>query len=65
MYTCIKSFEPVACHLELTILSGKCKMTEHAQSSVIPYFRFFQHNSLAVLHFYQVMGRMPKKPAIY
>ena len=46
MYTFIQSFEPVVCHLELAILSGKSRITEHAQSSVVQYFRFFQQNSL-------------------
>ena len=64
----IQSFESVACHLELAILSRALGVTEHAQSSVNEYFIFFQHNSLEVLqdlHFHQVMGTRPQKPVIY
>ena len=32
--TCIQSFDYVALHLELAILSRKFRITEHAQSSV-------------------------------
>ena len=63
MYTCIQSFESVACHLELAILSRKFRITERAQSSAVEYFSFSQQNSLEVfqdLHFHQVMGIMPK-----
>ena len=41
MCTPIQSFDPVASHLELVILSGKFRITEHAQSSVVEYFSFF------------------------
>ena len=30
----MQSSESVSCHLELAILSGKFRITEHAQSSV-------------------------------
>ena len=64
----MKSFESVACHLELAILSGKFGITEHAQSSVVEYFSFFQQNSLEVLqdlHFHQVMSIRSQKLVIY
>ena len=68
MYNTMKSFVPVACHLELAILSIKFGITEHAQSSVVEYFSFFQQNSLEVLqdlHFHQVMIIRSQKPVIY
>ena len=37
----MKSFESVACHLELAISSGKFGITEYAQSSVFEYLSFF------------------------
>ena len=37
----------VASHPELTILSGKFRITEHAQS-IVDYFNFFQQNPLEV-----------------
>ena len=33
----MQCLEPVACHLELAILSRKIRITEHAQSSVFEY----------------------------
>ena len=45
----MKSFESVACHLELAILSRKFGITEHVQSSVVEYFSLFQQNSFEVL----------------
>ena len=68
MYNSMKSFESVACHLELVILSRKFGITEHAQSSLVEYFSFFQQNSLDVLqdlHFHQVMIIRPQNPVIY
>ena len=44
MYTCIQTFESVACHLELAILSGKLRITGHAQSSVVEYFSLFSED---------------------
>ena len=41
MCTYIQSFDSVASHLELAILSRKFRITEHAQSSVVEYFSFF------------------------
>ena len=41
MCTCIQSFDYVASHLELAILSRKFRITEHAQSSVVEYFSVF------------------------
>ena len=49
MYNSMKSFESVACHLELAISSRRLGITEHAQSSVVEYFSFFQQSSLEVL----------------
>ena len=37
----MQSFDSVAHHLELAILSGKFRITKHAQSSVVEYFNFF------------------------
>ena len=57
MYTSMKSFKSVACHLELAILSRKFGDTEHAQSSVVEYFSFFQQSSLEDLqdlHFHRL-----------
>ena len=68
MYNSIQSFESVAYHLELVILSRKFGITEHAQSSVAEYFSLLQQNSLEGLqdlHFHQVMGMRPQKPVIY
>ena len=68
MYNSIQSFESVACHLELAILSRKFGITEHPQSSVVEYFSFFQQNSLGVsqdLHLHKVVGFRPQKPVIY
>ena len=68
MYNSMKSFEYVNCHLELAILSRKFGITEHAQSSVVEYFSFFQQNSLEVLqdlHFHQPMTIRPQKPVVY
>ena len=42
----MQSFESVACHLELAILSRKFGITKHMQSSAVEYFSFFQQNSL-------------------
>ena len=39
--TCTQSFDSVAPHLELVILSRKFRVTEHAQSSVVEYLTFF------------------------
>ena len=52
----MQSFESVACHLELAILSRRFGITEHAQSSVI-FYSLFRQDSLEVLqdlHFHQV-----------
>ena len=68
MYNSIQSFESVACHLQLAMLSRKFGITEQAQSSVAEYFSLFQQNSLEilqVLHFHQVMGIRPQRPVIY
>ena len=66
MYTCIQSFESVACHLELAILSRKSRITEHGRLSVVKYFNFCRQNTLeAILSFPQVMGIVPQKPVIY
>ena len=68
MYNFIQSFEFVACHLELVILSRKFGITDHAQSGVVEYFSFFQQNSHEVLqdlHFHQLMGIRPQKAVIY
>ena len=40
----MQSFDSVASHLELTILSRKFRITEPAQSSVVDYFNFFCRN---------------------
>ena len=37
----MQSFESVACHLELAILSRNFGIIEHAQSSAVEYFSFF------------------------
>ena len=58
----MQSLEFVACHLELVILSGKFRITEHVQLSVFEYFSFFQQNSLEIsqdIRFHQVMGINP------
>ena len=68
MCTCIQNFDSVASHLELAILSGKFRTTEHAQSSVVEYFNIFSieiNLSLQDLHFHQVMGIMLQKQVIY
>ena len=68
MYKFMTSFESVACHLELPILSRKFGITEHAQSSVVEDFVFFQRNSIEVLqdlHLNQVMSIRPQKPVNY
>ena len=68
MCTCIQNFDSVASHLELTILSRKLGVTEHAQSSAVEYFNFFSSEinlSLQDLHFHQVMGIMLQKQVIY
>ena len=39
--TFVQSFDSVAPHLELAILSRKFRITEHLQSSVVEYFNFF------------------------
>ena len=41
MCTCIQNFDSVASHLELAILSGKFRVTEHAQSSAVEYIKLF------------------------
>ena len=64
----MKSFESVACHLKLAMLSRKCGIAEHAQSSIVEYFSFFQQNFLEIfkdLHFHQAMSIRPQKPVIY
>ena len=55
--TCIQSFDSVASHLELAILSRKSRITEHVQSSVVEYFKFSVRIKLSLqdLHFHQVM----------
>ena len=68
MCTCIQNFDSVASHLELAILSGKFRTTEHAQSSAVEYFNFFSieiNLSLQDLHFHQVMDIMLQKQVIY
>ena len=68
MCTCIQSFDYVAFHLELVILSRKFRITDHAQSSVVEYFNFFSaeiNSNSEDLHFYQVMGIMLQKQVIY
>ena len=68
MYNSMQNLESIACHLKFAILSRKFRITEHAQSSVVEYFSFFQQNSLGVsqdLHFHQVMGIRPQKLVIY
>ena len=68
MCTCIQNFDQIASHLELAILSRKCKTTEHAQSTAVEYFNFFSieiNLSLQDLHFHQVMGIMLQKQVIY
>ena len=56
MCTCIQSFDSVASHLELVILSGKFRITEHAH----------EHEMLLQeLHFHQVMGIMLHKQVIH
>ena len=64
----MQSFESIACHAELAILSRKFRITEHTHSGVVEYFSLFQQNSIEVLqdlHFHQVMGIMSQKPGIY
>ena len=64
MCTCIQNFDSVTSHLELTILSRKFRITEHAQSSAVEYFNFFSieiNLSLQDLHFHQVIGIMLQK----
>ena len=46
MCTCIQRFDSVAPHLELAILSGKFRITEHVQSSVVEYFNLLMQNSI-------------------
>ena len=68
MCTCIQNFDSIASHLELAILSGKLRITEHAQSSAAEYFNVFSiaiNLSLQDLHFHQVMGIMLQKQVIY
>ena len=68
MCTCIQNFDSVASHLELAILSGKFRITEHAQSSAVEYCNLFSieiNLNLQDLHFPQVMGIMLQKQVIY
>ena len=41
LWTCMKTVDSVASHLELAILSRKFRITEHAHSSAVEYFNFF------------------------
>ena len=53
----MQSFESVACHLELAILSRKLGITEHAQLGVAEYISLFQQyvpEVLQVLHIHQI-----------
>ena len=68
MCTCVQNFDSIAFHLELAILSRKCRTTEHAQSSAVDFLNFFSieiNLSLQDLHFHQVMGIMLQKQVIY
>ena len=68
MCTCIQNFDFVASHLELAILSRMFRITEHAQSSTVEYFKHFSieiNLSLQDLHFHLVMGIMLQKQVIY
>ena len=56
---CIQSFDSVAHHLKLAILSRTFRITEHAQSSVVEYLTFLQFGR------HKVMGIMLKKQVIY
>ena len=40
------SFDSVASYLELAILSGKFRISEHAQSSFVEYFNIFLQRSI-------------------
>ena len=66
--TSTESFDSVALHLELAILSRKFTIIEHAQSSVVEYFNLFCEEfslSLQDLHFHQVIDIMLQKQVIY
>ena len=69
MYTFIQSFESVAGHLELSILSRNgLELLSMRNQVLLNILVFFQQNSLEVfqnLYFQQVMGIMPQKPVIY
>ena len=41
-----QNFDSVASHLELAILFGKFRITEHAQSSAVEYFNVFLQRSI-------------------
>ena len=63
----MQSFDSVASHLELAILSRKFRITEHVQSNV-ENFNFFPaegSSSLQNLHLHQVMGIMLQNQVIY
>ena len=63
--TSTQRFDSVALRLELAILSGRFRITDHAQSSVAEYFNSEEFSlSLQDLHFYQVMGMMLQKQVI-
>ena len=69
MYTFIQSFESVAGHLELAILSRNgLELLSMRNQVLLNILVFFQQNSLEVfqnLYFQQVMGIVPQKPVIY
>ena len=68
MCTFMQSFYSVASHLERAILSGKFRITEHAQSSVVEYFNFFSAEiniRLQDPHFHQAVGIILQKQVIY
>ena len=46
--TCIQSFDSVAPHLELAILSRKFRITKQGQSSVVDVLKFFLQKSVQV-----------------
>ena len=63
----MQSFESVACHIELVILSGMLELLS-MPNQVLLNILVFQQDSLDVLQdlrFHQVMGIRLQKPVIY
>ena len=68
MCTCIQSFDSVASHLELAILSRKFRITEHEHEVLLNILAFSLHRSTEICKsciFTRLMGIMLHKQVIH